>query len=331
MTELDLSTVESDDPTTAWQAPDATATFTLTPTEAVKGIGDEYFEKGTSSKTYDEDTDVYSPVKTSLKPKVVVNSDKLVVCFDTETTGVDPWDFRLLVCSFWDVSKPKNTMVTFAGWDEESLIHEIADYINELAPDILTAYNAAFDVRALTTRAMAFQVPIPALFNARYHDTMEYMKRGTDDTMSTNNKSGSLEDWSEYLWNEPKPYDIDTCFAAVDAGDLTPFIIRNRWDVATEGDLWNLLQYIKGAERSDINSMKPTAYMRDEAMNRRVAATQCTNCLTIQDYDMNGGDQECYICGSILPRPTSALPILDLHPELAVEYDENGNIIEPSV
>jgi hypothetical protein len=55
-------------------------------------------------------------------PKVAYTLGKRVLSLDVETTGLNPWDYKMVVCSVWDLNEPKSEMVTFSDWDEEQLM-----------------------------------------------------------------------------------------------------------------------------------------------------------------------------------------------------------------
>ena len=84
-------------------------------------------EEPKTSNTYYQDQPViptYEEYKVSnLKsttptiPKVAYTIGKKVLSLDVETTGLNPWDYKLIVCSVWDLDEPKSSMVTFASWD----------------------------------------------------------------------------------------------------------------------------------------------------------------------------------------------------------------------
>ena len=244
----------------------------------------------------------YAPSPIAPKSKKDIETDKVIVCWDTETTGLKAWEYKLLMATFWDLSEPKASMVTFADQDEEVLIGEIVDYVNAIDPDIMTGYNCPYDILSMASRALRFQVPFKKLYEVQFVDTMQWWQRGTYKTQMTAQKQPSLEDVAYYLFGEKKPYEIEACFEAYEKGDWQPFYIRNRWDVATEGDLFKAIAYIQ--ENVEFEET-PEALKYVAGTERQYAGTldvQCKTCKQISVIDLAEKEPKCPICGSILSR-----------------------------
>lgn len=244
-------------------------------------------------------------VKPTVKSTPAISTDKKIICWDCETTGVNPWDYRLVVASFWDLSLPVSQMITFADWDEEALCREIADYLNAEAPDLMTGFNTAFDIRALVSRCMFYQQPCPAIFSASHEDTRDLMKKGIWGYVYSDQASGTLEEWAKYLYDESKPFTIEEIFAAMDEGDLNPSMVRNRWDVYIEGQIYILSKYVQNGDIAPEFILKPTLAQRDESKAAGVVSVKCPTCYTINEFPLDRTSIECYVCANTIARPSS--------------------------
>jgi hypothetical protein len=231
-------------------------------------------------------------------PKVI--SPKITVIFDTETTGVDKFTSRLVVCTLWDISKPKSEMMTFSGWDEELLVREIADWLNKVNPGRLVAYNITFDMIFLLSRFMLYKIPVKCWASLEPYDMMDVLSKGTEKYSDKDTKVGKAEEWFFFLFGETKPYMIEECLADLENGDLTKMIVRNRVCVGSEGDMYALLQHVlTGTEKVAPWEQVPLGYA-EEAEAAGEWTVQCTNCLTGNVFKSNGGDQYCFLCGTLL-------------------------------
>jgi len=259
---------------------------------------------------------------TVTKAKVQPSLDKKIICYDTETTGTDPWDYRLLVCSFWDLSKPVSEIVTFEGWDEEKLINEIAAYLNEEKPDALVQYNNGFDERALLTRFMLYQVPVPGWNGIDQIDVMDILKKGTTKSIASSQGTGTEEQWLYYFFNEKKPFTIEECFEGVRNGDLTRLIIRNRTCVESEGSIYLLFRYVTDAEPLVGAETKPTAVHITKEAEAGICLVKCPTCDAINDVPCTSKGNTCWRCLGNLPDPTEANRVKEVLRE--VDYSQVG-------
>lgn len=252
-------------------------------------------EEATLKPSYTSGYSGLSKVNTPLTEKVIV--------WDTETTGTNPWDYRLIVASFWDLSRPIAEMVTFAGWDEEKLTQEIADYLNAEQPTALVCYNNGFDQRALLSRLMLYQIPIPGWNQIKQWDVMDILKKGTTQSIASSQATGTEEQWFEFMFGEKKPYTIEECFEGVREGSLEKMIIRNRTCTASEGYLYILFRYVTDIEDMPVEEYKPTVVNIDEARELGVCLVVCPACYARNQVTCDSKDNRCFRCQGRIPDP----------------------------
>jgi len=245
-----------------------------------------------------------SPVVNLAIPSV--QTTKKIICYDTETSGINPWESQLYVCSFWDISKPVNEIITFFGWEERKLTQEIADYLNEEKPDALLCYNNGFDQRFLLSRFMLYQIQVPGWCNIDQYDLMDILKKGTTKSIASSQSPGAEEQWLQFFFNESKPFTIDECFEGIRDGDLTKLIIRNRTCVESEGSIYLLFMYAtqEGVELPGME--KPTAVNIEEAQTSNICAVKCLVCDAVNTVLCDSQGNACWRCMSIIPDPTEA-------------------------
>jgi hypothetical protein len=232
--------------------------------------------------------------KTSENPQVNIKGK--VVCFDTETTGTSPLTSKLVVCTFWDLSKGPETMETFSGWDEEILIKEIAEYLNREAPETLVAYNMGFDLNFLLTRMMAFGVRCPSMNKMKNFDVMTILGQGGNQFAKQISKVGTAEDWLQYFYGEAKPFTIDELLEGYKKNDLVPAIVRNHACVYCEGRMYQLMMQVWGGDSSFTDELVAPKTVTTKSTTFAATKVQCPVCLTNNNCKGQGAKTICTVC-----------------------------------
>lgn len=240
-----------------------------------------------------------------------------IICYDTETTGTDPWDYRLLGCSFWDLAKPISSMVSFFSFDEREVTKQIAEYLRTEKPDALVQYNNGFDERALLTRFMLYQEKVPGWNGIQQIDVMEILKKGTTQSIASSQSTGTEEEWLYYFFGEKKPFTIAECFEGVREGSLERMRIRNRTCVESEGSLYLLFREVTDAEPLPGAETKPTIVDVEEQAAKGVCLIKCPTCAAINDVQCTSKNNTCWRCLGSIPDPTEANRIK----EVVRQYD----------
>lgn len=237
-------------------------------------------------------------------PKVHTTLGKKVISLDIETTGLNPWEYQIVVCSCWDLGVPKSDMVTFAGWDEEELCTALFQWISDQQPDVILAFNAKFECRAFITRAMLYHINCPWIWTCEWHDMMTILNGGWNNYLTGTQPSGSEEDWLKFFFNEVKPFTIDECFEGIREGRLTEMILRNRTCVQGQGDMYQLLQYVAAPGPNYVTEEKPSSTRIDEWQAEGNVLVACDICGAINEQIRGLSDRNCWRCLSALPQAT---------------------------
>ena len=256
-------------------------------------------------KSYDEyKTDSLKSDTPSI-PKVAYTIGKKVLSLDVETTGLNPWEYKLIVCSVWDLDEPKGQMKTFSGWDEEPLVKEMFDYIASKNPEVILAFNAKFECRCFITRAMLYHIRAPWIWTVEWHDMMAILEGGWKNGLTGTMPSGSEENWLKFFFNESKPYTIDQCFEGVRNGSLEEMIMRNRTCVQGQGDMYQLLMYCQASEEGKIKEEKPSAMRISEVSETGLILVPCEVCEAVNEVSNVDNPGQCWRCSANLPKPTA--------------------------
>ena len=237
-------------------------------------------------------------------PKVAYSIGKKVLSLDVETTGLNPWDSKLIVCSVWDLDEPKGSMVTFASWDEEQLCKDMFDYIAKKEPDVILAFNAKFECRCFVTRSMLYHIRAPWIWSVEWHDMMAMLEGGWKNGLTGTMPAGSEENWLKFFFNEEKPFTIEECFEGIRQGRLDEMIIRNRTCVQGQGDMYQLFMYCQSQVEGQIPEEKPSAARVDEMREAGISIIKCPVCEAVNEVDQATDPGQCWRCSANLPELT---------------------------
>ena len=239
--------------------------------------------------------------KTPSIPKVQVTFGKKVLSLDVETTGLNPWDYKMIVCSVWDLDIPKGQMRTFAGWDEEKVVRDLFAYIESLEPDVILAFNAKFECRCFITRAMLYHIHAPWIWTSEWHDMLTILEGGWKNGLTGTMPAGSEENWLKFFFNETKPFTIEECFEGIREGRLDEMIIRNRSGVQGQGDMYQLLMYCQQGADGDVVVEKPSAEMIDDVRDSGLMTINCEVCGAVNEITDLANPGQCWRCSGNLP------------------------------
>src|SRR5574344_971125 len=242
--------------------------------------------------------------KTPTIAKAQVTFGKKVLSLDVETTGLNPWDYKMIVCSVWDLDEPKASMVTFASWDEEQLCKDMFEYISNKEPAVILAFNAKFECRCFVTRAMLYHIKAPWIWSVEWHDMMAMLEGGWKNGLTGTMPAGSEENWLTFFFNEEKPFTIEECFEGIRQGRLDEMIIRNRTCVQGQGDMYQLFMYCQSHQEGQIEEEKPSVARIDEMGEAGISIIKCPVCEAVNEVDQATDPGQCWRWSANLPELT---------------------------
>lgn len=290
----------------------------VSPTVDLSGVGQavQVAEYKTSVPTYEAYKISELSSKTPSIPKVSQTLNKTVLSLDVETTGLNPWEYKLIVCSVWNLNEPKANMRTFAGWDEEALCVEMFKYIAEQNADVILAFNAKFECRCFITRAMLYHIKAPWIWSVEWHDMLTMLEGGWKNGLSGTMPAGSEENWLKFFFGEVKPYTIDECFQGIREGRLDEMIVRNRTCVQGQGDMYLLYNWAQASEEDKVEERKPSTARIDEMTEEGTVLEKCEVCEAVNEVTNMNDPGQCWRCHANLPVPTSKTIIREVAREI---------------
>lgn len=197
-----------------------------------------------------EEEEVYVPEAspmTSLSYPAIV--EKRSVVMDIETTGVLPWESRIVCIGALDTSKVLKeedivpNMIIFTAETEEATVRAFIDWFTAQKFTEIIGYNLSFDTRFIFAKCMRFRIPCGAFVDASLYDLCQVMKQVKQEFVFGFNKPGDLAAWSEYLLGEQKFLDYEGILKAWKNKRVDLILAHNRQDIVITYKLWALVQF----------------------------------------------------------------------------------------
>ena len=166
------------------------------------------------------------------------------IVFDMETTGINPWDSRVICISYMNTADPELEAKTLYSENEEDMIYAFLQTLQDLNAVELIGYNLSFDMRFFWAKCMRYRIEARILQDVSTHDMMEVMEKTRPGYRYGRNKAGGLEDWSQFLFGTSKEITIPEMLRLWGQGDIEPIAAYNRSDVRKTYQLWALEQQV---------------------------------------------------------------------------------------
>ncbi|KKK79718.1 hypothetical protein LCGC14_2830710, partial [marine sediment metagenome] len=163
---------------------------------------------------------------------------------DIETTGVLPWESRIICISLVDPADPDLEVITIYDEEEEKTVRIFIEVLQQNGIEELIGYNLLFDYRFIFAKCLRYRIAAEALGEQDLWDIMEVMEKGRRGFVYGRSKSGSLEDWTKFLFGESKLMTIKEMLKAWGEGRVDDIIAYNRDDVRKTYKLWALTQLV---------------------------------------------------------------------------------------
>lgn len=188
-----------------------------------------------------------SPLPTLVSPLEIEQHSCIL---DIETTGLDPWDSKMICIGALDVATvaslediAKNTIV-FASDDESQMIDNFIDWFKRNEFTQIIGYNLSFDHRFIFAKCLKFMVPCSQFRYADMYDIMQVMQQVKREFVYGFNKAGSMSLWTEYLFGRTKTMTIEDMLKAYKEGRIQDIVEYNKDDVRSTYDLWALIRFV---------------------------------------------------------------------------------------
>lgn len=284
---------------------------TTTVKDAVQRVASEYYPyyRATNISLPEPISYNINPNNIALYPQPIIRNkdadvefDKVYVSIDFETSGIKPWESRLLGVGAIVIGSDYSELFQKFSFDEEEVINATLDYLDDTKPDALVAHNLAFECQWMAAKCMYFQLQCPWLMKCELLDTQVLFKHGTFRNITSSMAAGSEENWLNYIFGMEKPYQIDECFEDIANGSLLKLQLRNKVCVIGVAELFKTICWMLGERvKAKKESLVPSVMAREESSAAGVVMIQCPVCRQIQPARVGQSGQKCFVCGNELP------------------------------
>lgn len=177
-------------------------------------------------------------------PRTPIPQNRTMV-IDIETTGLDPWDARIITIGALSVRNPNNVQV-FTDENEETLVREFISWFTSNGFTDIIGYNTDFDYRFIFAKMMRYNVVSPEFMDAELLDMLTVMRRAKRNYVDSTNKPGGLKTWLKYLFDLDPPIESEDVLKAFDESRIEDIESLVMFDVTGTYLLWLLWNVIRG-------------------------------------------------------------------------------------
>jgi hypothetical protein len=145
---------------------------------------------------------------------------------NVESTGLMPFDSRLISIAAADLRYPENVM-HFTYQDERRVLEEFYEWFSLRQFTRIVAYNAAFDYRFIFAKAMKYGLQMPDFAKASITDVMQIMEQVKEAFVYGYNTPGKLDEWTQYFFGISGLLTYEQVLEAWDKKDLDAIASHN--------------------------------------------------------------------------------------------------------
>jgi hypothetical protein len=148
--------------------------------------------------------------------------------------------------------------IAFCDPDEEGLVRRFISYSESNGFKEIIGYNLLFDIRFIFAKCLKYEIPARRFFSLRYTDLMMILK-SAGRRIYNFNKPGTLDEWSNFLFDDRKVSDSSTLPMLYQEGKIgiEEVVEHNRKDIELTYRLWKRIRYVLNGEGcGDENSEK---------------------------------------------------------------------------
>jgi DNA polymerase elongation subunit (family B) len=153
---------------------------------------------------------------------------------DIETESIDPKEGRIICIGLKDVESGKT--IVFYDDSELELLRSFLDFFHNKGFNEIIGYNVMFDIRYIFARCLKYGIQTNGFFKSEFNDLMHTMKSVRK--IWSMNRPGTLEEWSEFLFDDGKIPLSKSIKELFDSGRVTDIINYNKRDVELTFRIW---------------------------------------------------------------------------------------------
>lgn len=187
----------------------------------------------------------YVGVPPTATPAGITIPEELFPCVvDIETTGINPWDSRIVCIGAVDPAEPDDIKVFF-DLDEAKVLRDFIDWFNSKAFNQIVGYNVGFDLRFIFAKCMQYRIQCGQFANADLFDIMQVMQQVKQKFVYGRQKPGRLDVWAQLLLGEKKLGTGEDVLKWFEKKKYSKIIKYSKKDVEIELKLYALILWTK--------------------------------------------------------------------------------------
>ena len=251
-----------------------------------------------------------SPVDYEALPKYQAEARELII--NIETTGALPWESKLVVIGVLDPNALEPMAINFINDSELATIDEFLAFFEQSPYTTLVAYNVAFDYRFIYAVCQKYRKEARKWLQAELYDLMQQQEQVKNQFVPGFNKSGTLEEWSTYLFGSQPYAEQAQVFKWIKEGNTEEIVNFNSDKLAKCYGLWVLNKVVEGSIPGAEVLSRPTestpATQEGQAASQTgnqegLIPVQCPNCLQTQTMPKTAKVVNCVVCGDPIAHP----------------------------
>jgi hypothetical protein len=249
---------------------------------------------------------------TTLKTVPEYTEEVARLCINIETTGVLPYESRLICIGVLDPAPAEVQIMQFANETEEATITEFVDWLNSTGYSELVGYNVAFDFRFLYALMQRYRLVCPAWTAMNLNDLQTQQKQVKQAFVPGQNKAGTLEEWSTYLLGTVPYAKQEQVYTWLKEGNIDEILLFNEDKVVKAYMLYTLNKIVAGTLIYQPGTPTQTETLTAEETGLRFPSAgtldneisiKCPNCGQEQYMNRNKKVVNCWVCKTPIASP----------------------------
>ena len=251
-----------------------------------------------------------SPVSYEALPQYQTEARELII--NMETTGALPWESRIVVIGVLDPNALEPQAINFIQESELATIDEFLSFFEQSPYTTLVGYNVAFDYRFLYVVCQKYRKTATALMGSKLYDLMQQQEQVKDSFVPGFNKSGTLEEWSTYLFGSQPYAEQEQVFKWIKEGNTEELVNFNSDKLAKAYGLWVLNKVVEGSIPGEEILARPGTEAESTPQGTQPGSlessaetipVQCPSCLQTQTMPKTAKVVNCIVCGEPIAHP----------------------------
>jgi len=227
-------------------------------------------------------------------PSLPILKEKALIV-DTETTGLDPGQDRLICIGAKSVESTDDAVEFFAEGGEKQIVMEFIQYFSSKGYNMIIGMNPSFDMAFILRKCMRYGIPAKELFNAHWFDLQDVLRKGKEEFVPSANKPTKLNTLLTQFFGTKEPMTDEEALKLVAKGDDTGFYKIVIYHTFGTWKLYRLYEHVVE------NSFSVSAPVFTPGVgDKNIVGTklQCKTCLAERIVTPEEKGWICDICGT---------------------------------